>query len=137
MDVSVWEVIYIFFTLLWIDWHGTLVYKYPLIFHYRFLCTLKHKIKNPTHVEGSIAEVYLVEEATKFASYYYPLKMISRWRGVPRNNDGGNTSEQKWIFNFPSRVMGKHWWSTLEGRDKWVVEWYILNNCEEAAEYLK
>ncbi|KAI9119403.1 hypothetical protein K1719_010078 [Acacia pycnantha] len=73
----------------------------------RFLRTLKNKIKNPRYVEGSIAEAYLVEEAAKFASYYYPPEMMSRWRG-----------------------------STLDGRDKRVAEWYILNNCEEAAQYL-
>ncbi|KAI9075436.1 hypothetical protein K1719_042593 [Acacia pycnantha] len=55
----------------------------------RFLRTLKHKIKNPRYVEGSIAEAYLVEEAAKFASYYYPPEMMSRWRGVPRNDDAG------------------------------------------------
>ncbi|KAI9092030.1 hypothetical protein K1719_027965 [Acacia pycnantha] len=59
----------------------------------RFLRTLKHKIKNPRYIEGSIAEAYLVEEAAKFASYYYPLEMMSRWRGVPRNDDAGNLSE--------------------------------------------
>ncbi|KAI9107520.1 hypothetical protein K1719_021557 [Acacia pycnantha] len=47
----------------------------------RFLHTLKCKIKNPRYVEGSIAEAFLVEEATKFASYYYPPEVISRWRG--------------------------------------------------------
>ena len=107
-----------FFTLLLIDRHGTLVYKYPLIFHYRFLRTLKHKIKNPTHVEGSIAEAYLVEEAAKFASYYYPPEMMSRWRGVPRNDDVGDIRDQKSIFNYPGRVVGKRWRSTLDGRDK-------------------
>ncbi|KAI9118810.1 hypothetical protein K1719_010255 [Acacia pycnantha] len=44
----------------------------------RFLRTLKKKIKNPRYIEGSIAEAFLVEEATKFASYYYPPEMISR-----------------------------------------------------------
>ncbi|KAI9080768.1 hypothetical protein K1719_037281 [Acacia pycnantha] len=104
---------------------------------YPFLRILKHKITNPMYVEGSIVEAYLVEEASKFASYYYPPEMISRWRGVPRNDDGGDTSAQKSIFNFPGRVVRKHWRSTLEGRNKQVAEWYILKNCEEAAQYLK
>ncbi|KAI9072426.1 hypothetical protein K1719_045606 [Acacia pycnantha] len=82
----------------------------------RFLRTLKEKIKNPRYVEGSIAEAFLVEEATKFASYYYPLEMISKWRGVPCNDDGSDTSDQISIFNFPGRVVGKHFRSTLEGR---------------------
>ncbi|KAK4267817.1 hypothetical protein QN277_024550 [Acacia crassicarpa] len=102
----------------------------------RFLRTLKQKIKNPTHVEGSIAEAYLVEEAAKFSSYYHPPEMMSRWRRVPRN-DAGDTRDQKSIFNYPGRVVGKHWKSTLDGRDKQVAEWYILNNCEEVAPYLK
>ena len=120
-----------------IDGHGTLVYKYHLIVHCRFLHTLKKKIKNPRYVEGSIAEVYLVEEAIKFVSYYYPPEMISTWRGVPRNDDVGDTRDQKSIFNYPGRVVGKRLRSTLDGSDKQVAEWYILNNCEEAAEYLK
>ncbi|KAI9079266.1 hypothetical protein K1719_038751 [Acacia pycnantha] len=103
----------------------------------RFLRTLKYKIKNPNYVEGSIAEAFLVEEATKFASYYYPPEVISRWRGVPCNDDGGVSSGQISIFNYPGRVVGKHCSSTLEGSDKKVAEWYILNNCEEAAPYLK
>ncbi|KAI9086607.1 hypothetical protein K1719_031468 [Acacia pycnantha] len=102
--------------------HGALVYKFPLIVHCRFLRTLKNNIKNPRYVEGSIAEAFLVEEATKFASYYYPPEMISRWRGVPRNDDGGDTCNQNSIFNFPGRVVGKHWRSTLEERDKQVAE---------------
>ncbi|KAI9078171.1 hypothetical protein K1719_039870 [Acacia pycnantha] len=111
---------------------GSQQYRWMYPFE-RFLRTLKHKIKNPRYVEGSIAEAYLVEEATKFVTYYYPPEMISRWRGVPRNGDGGDTCDQKSIFNFPGRVVGKNWRSTLEGRDKQVAEWYILNNCEEAA----
>ncbi|KAI9125092.1 hypothetical protein K1719_003708 [Acacia pycnantha] len=84
----------------------------------RFLRTLKDKIKNSRYVEGSIAEAFLVEEATKFASYYYPPEMISRWRGVPRNDDGGDTGDQLLIFNFPGQVVGKRFSSTLEGSDK-------------------
>ncbi|KAI9071810.1 hypothetical protein K1719_046229 [Acacia pycnantha] len=103
----------------------------------KFLRTLKNKIKNPRYVEGSITEAYLVEEAAKFASYYYPPEMMSRWRGVPRNDDAGDTRDQKSIFNFPGRVVGKRSRSTLDGRDKRVAEWYILNSCEEAAQYLK
>ncbi|KAI9127300.1 hypothetical protein K1719_001859 [Acacia pycnantha] len=52
----------------------------------RFLRTLKQKIKNPRYVEGSIVEAYLVEEAAKFASYYYPPEMMSRWRGYFSNS---------------------------------------------------
>ncbi|KAI9074035.1 hypothetical protein K1719_043999 [Acacia pycnantha] len=94
----------------------------------RFLRTLKHKIKNPRYVEGSIAEAYLVEEAAKFVSYYYPPEMMSRWIRVPRNDDAGDTKDQKSIFNLRS---------TLNGSDKRVAEWYILNNCEVVAQYLK
>ncbi|KAI9108063.1 hypothetical protein K1719_020936 [Acacia pycnantha] len=85
----------------------------------KFLHTLKNKIKNPRYVEGSIAEAYLVEEAAKFASYNYPPEMMSRWRGVPRNNDAGDTRDQKTIFNFPGRVVGKRSRSTLDGRDNY------------------
>ncbi|KAI9078563.1 hypothetical protein K1719_039501 [Acacia pycnantha] len=112
--------------------------QYRLMYPFeRFLRTLKEKIQNPRYVEGSIAEAFLVEEATKFASYYYPPEMISRWRRTPRKDDGGDTSDQTSIFNFPGRVVGKHFRSTLEGSDKRVAEWYILKSCEEVAPYLK
>ncbi|KAI9083709.1 hypothetical protein K1719_034298 [Acacia pycnantha] len=87
----------------------------------RFLRTLKCKIKNPRYVEGSIAEAFLVEEATKFASYYYPPEVISRWRGylatmmvVYRVVDIN--------IQLSRRVVGKHCSSTLEGIDKKVAE---------------
>ncbi|KAI9078573.1 hypothetical protein K1719_039511 [Acacia pycnantha] len=98
----------------------------------RFLRTLKKKIKNPRYVNGSIAEAFLVEEATKFASYYYPPEMISRWRGVPHNDDGNDTSDQISIFNFLGRIVGKHWRSTLEGSDKKVAECYFSNWVQSA-----
>ncbi|KAI9126810.1 hypothetical protein K1719_002406 [Acacia pycnantha] len=93
----------------------------------RFLRTLKHKIKNSRYIEGSIAEAYLVEEAAKFTSYYYPPEMMSRWRGVPHNDDAGDTRDKKSIFNFPGRVVGKCWRSTLDRRYKRVAECYFSN----------
>ncbi|KAI9072208.1 hypothetical protein K1719_045836 [Acacia pycnantha] len=82
-----------------------------LAYEAKVLRTLKHKIKNPRYVEGSIAEAYLVEEAAKFASYYYPPEMMSRWRGVPRNDDAGDTRDQKSIFNFPGES-----WENVRGQ---------------------
>ncbi|KAI9077235.1 hypothetical protein K1719_040806 [Acacia pycnantha] len=54
--------------------------------------------------------------------------MMSRWRGVPRNDDAGDTRDQKSIFNFPGRVVGKRSRSTLDGRDKRVAECYFSNS---------
>ena len=42
------------------------------IFFFRFLHSLKQKVKNKARVEGSICEAYLVEETSTFASFYYP-----------------------------------------------------------------
>ncbi|KAI9113055.1 hypothetical protein K1719_015987 [Acacia pycnantha] len=88
--------------------------RFPLQLAYEAM----HKIKNPRYVEGSIAEAYLVEEAAKFSPYYYPPETMSRWRGVPRNDDASDTRNQKSIFNFPGRVVGKRSRSTIDGRDK-------------------
>ena len=38
----------------------------------RFLKTLKDKVWNKARVEASICEAYLAEEASTFASYYFP-----------------------------------------------------------------
>ncbi|XP_061365887.1 uncharacterized protein LOC133309167 [Gastrolobium bilobum] len=108
-----------------------------LISIHRFVRTLKMKVSNLRHVEGSIAEAYLVEETGKFASYYYPPEFISTWREVPRNDDGGDTRGQISLFNYPGRFVGRQRASILEGRDKNVAKWYIQNNSPEAAPYIE
>ncbi|KAI9082747.1 hypothetical protein K1719_035321 [Acacia pycnantha] len=78
----------------------------------RFLRTLKCKIKNPRYVEGSIAEAFLVEETTKFGSYYYPPEVISRWRGhtaSPQSQVGEASSSSTPAWGTTDPAMRKLW----------------------------
>ena len=50
---------------------GPVQYRWMYPFE-RFLKTLKDKVGNKARVEASICEAYLTEEATTFASYYFP-----------------------------------------------------------------
>jgi len=42
----------------------------------RFLKTLKDKVKNKAHVEASICQAYLLEEASTLATYYFPAAQL-------------------------------------------------------------
>lgn len=49
----------------------------------RFLHTLKKKVKNKAHEEGSICEAYLLEETSIFCSHYFEAHIHTRNRRVP------------------------------------------------------
>ena len=72
--------------------------------------SLKNKVKNKARVEGSICAVYLVEETSTFASFYYPDQIAMRRTKMPRNvdaNEGSSSSPPISIFNYPRRASGK------------------------------
>ncbi|KAL0395441.1 UNVERIFIED_CONTAM: hypothetical protein Slati_4510300 [Sesamum latifolium] len=72
------------------------------------------KVKNKAHVEASIVEAYLVEEISIFTSQYF---------------------EPQSILNFPGRSSGalkKRW---LSGSEGYIIETYILINCEVVTPY--
>src|SRR3954468_18052941 len=50
---------------------GPVQYRWMYPFE-RFLKTLKDKVGNKARIEASIGKVYLTEEPTTFASYYFP-----------------------------------------------------------------
>lgn len=104
----------------------------------RFIRTLKQKVTNKAHVEGSIAKAYLLEEMSTFASYYYPSDVPSRRTRVPRN-DGEGSSENPplSIFNHPGRSYGKCITSTLNDKEMEAGHLYILLNCPEVVPYIK
>src|SRR4051812_28387779 len=89
---------------------GPIQYRWMYPFE-RFLKTLKDKMGNKARVEASICEAYLTEEATTFASYYFPSVVfqcqISR-RGRIVDHDGSalSNSDQISIFNNPGIARG-------------------------------
>jgi len=105
----------------------------------RFIRTLKNKVTNAAAVEGSICEAYLMEEASTYASYYYPPDVPCRRTKVPRNDDGGQGSSitpPLSIFNYPGRPSGKCTSCILEEREIKAAHLYVLLNCPEMEPFL-
>jgi len=110
------------------------------IFFFRFLHSLKHKVKNKARVEGSICEAYLVEEISTFASFYYPDHVEIRRTRIPRSvdvGDGSSSTPPISIFNYPGKAIGKSITYFLNQRDFEVVQLYVLQNCEEVQPYFE
>lgn len=51
----------------------------------RYSGKLKKTVKNKAHVEMSMANAYLVEEASNFCSYYFEDHVRTKHRRLPQN----------------------------------------------------
>ena len=69
---------------------------------------LKRKVRNKARVEGSICESYIVEEISNFVSLYFESHLQTRRTQVPRNDDGGEASNDNSlsIFRHSYRPFG-------------------------------
>src|SRR4051812_10504506 len=118
---------------------GPVQYRWMYPFE-RFLKTLKYKVKNKAHVEASICQAYLLEEASTLATYYFPAAQLPcRMNRGPHIDDGSNglIGEQISIFNYLGRSRGKNTpiWQSNRGFN--ASKLYILRNCPEVGIYLK
>ena len=59
----------------------------------RYLCRIKSYVRNKSHLEGSIAEGYLVKECLTFCSRYLNNGVETRLNRATRNYDGINGLE--------------------------------------------
>ncbi|KAL0284231.1 UNVERIFIED_CONTAM: hypothetical protein Sangu_2838300 [Sesamum angustifolium] len=60
---------------------GPVQYKWIYAFE-RFLCELKKKVKNKTHIEASVVEAYIVEEISLLTLQYFEPDVQSK-RSMP------------------------------------------------------
>ncbi|KAI3709757.1 hypothetical protein L2E82_39523 [Cichorium intybus] len=105
----------------------------------RLLHELKKDVKNKARVEGSIANAYLVREASIFCSHYFEPSVHTRNRKVPRNDDGGaedDDEEKLAIFTYPGRPYGKLKSRRLNDQEFDAAHSYILVNEEKVQPYL-
>lgn len=109
---------------------GPVHYRWMYPFE-RFLHGLKKKVKNKARVEGSICEAYLLEETSIFCSHYFESHVQSRSRRVPRNDDGGVSSEFPpiSIFNHPGRPQGTSKKRFITDEERTEIQCYVLLNC--------
>ena len=101
---------------------------------------MKKKVKNKARVEGSICNVYLVEEASTFCSHYFESHVITRNRKIPRNDDGGELSANEGnlrIFTYPGRSHGRATIRMLTDCELDAAHGYILLNCEEIQPFVQ
>ncbi|XP_031111768.1 uncharacterized protein LOC116015735 [Ipomoea triloba] len=119
---------------------GPVQYRWMYPFE-RFLNHLKSKMKNKRYVEGSIADAYMLEESTHFASFYFDDDVQSRRTRIGRNlNDGGidpNLPVTLSIFNRPGRSMGMRKTRYLSVEERFAAHQYVLLNCEEVQPILR
>jgi len=106
------------------------------------LNTLKDKVGNKARVEASICEAYLTEEATTFASYYFPsaefpCRISRRGRIDDHDESAISNADQISIFNYPGRLRGVLPSVWLADRDFNAAKLYILQNTDEVQKYLE
>src|SRR4051812_45926824 len=97
-------------------------------------------VKNKAHVEASICQAYLLEEASTLATYYFFAPQLPcRMNRGSRIDDGSNglIGEQISIFNYPSRARGKKKPIWQSDKNFNASRLYIFRNCPEVGAYLK
>lgn len=101
-------------------------------------------MRNKARVEASIANAYLVEEASNFCSYYFEDHIHTKQRSIPRNfmgrddNVNSDNPELLSIFKYAGRPFGKKSSRFLESNEYDAAHLYVLHNCAEVANtYIK
>lgn len=103
----------------------------------RFLHSLKEKVGNKAHPEGSICESYILQETSTFTSYYFESHVQSRRTRVPRNDEGSEDQlvQPISIFNQHGRAAGPQKRKFIVGKEKDAAHLHVLLNCEEVDPY--
>ena len=118
---------------------GPVQYRWMYPFE-RYLRRLKKKITNKYRVDGSIAKAYLLEEAAKFASYYFGGGEPEVPRPIHRNSAQLNINEDQLrlsVFQNYGRTSGKRTICYLDNNEYVVARKYVILNTPEVAPYLE
>lgn len=104
----------------------------------RFLCKLKHYVRNKARPEGSIAEGYLINECLTFCSMYL-TGIETRFNREDRNDNGSSNKDEVVldIFSKSVRPFGDGNYDIIPKNDFDMARWYVLNNCEEVEPFLR
>ncbi|XP_066316172.1 uncharacterized protein [Miscanthus floridulus] len=102
----------------------------------RRLGTLKNFVRNRARPEGSIAEAYMASDTLTFCSRYME-DIDNRF-----NHDDGSDGEMPLpddisVFKHGVTLVGSNRSQYIDDVDLNKLVWYVLNNCEEAEEYLE
>ena len=83
------------------------MWKHFFLKIFKFLNKLKCKVKNTTHVKGSIVELYITTTISKFRSYYLEPHVYFNKTRVSRNDDSDEGFSPLSIFNYLGYVLGE------------------------------
>ncbi|KAL6550291.1 hypothetical protein OROMI_020779 [Orobanche minor] len=102
-----------------------------------YLRKLKNNVKNKNKVEGSIANAYLMEEASSFCSYYFEEHVGTKARNVPHNEDFDEDDREDIIslFRQYGRAFGKKKTRYLTDNEYNAARAYVLLNCDEVSPF--
>jgi hypothetical protein len=104
----------------------------------RCLSKCKQFMWNRARPKGSIAEGYLSVECLTFYSMY--LRGIeTKWTREERNSDEWQVGKSKGLSVFSQRVHPLGAAKFIKPEDKVLSRagWYVLNNCDEIASYIR
>jgi Domain of unknown function (DUF4218) len=97
-------------------------------------------VTNKAHIEGSIAEAYLVEEVSNFCSTYFETHVRINKTCPMRNEVIVNQVDEGALDIFKhkgqpmDRGKGSRYFTDSEQR---TLEFYVLRNCAEVDEYFE
>ncbi|KAL6542379.1 hypothetical protein OROMI_023981 [Orobanche minor] len=97
----------------------------------------ENNVKNKNRVEGSIANAYLMEEASSFCSYYFEEHVGTKARNVPRNEDVDEDDREDIIslFRQSGRAFGRKKTRYLTDKEYNAARAYVLLNCDEVSPF--
>ena len=110
------------------------------MFSFRGIGKLRKKVRNKSRVEGSIAEAYLIDEATNFFSLYFKSNVHSVRNRPPRYDDGAITFQPTCdleMFQHLGRCMSFRGLYDLTTQEYNTAFMYILTNLEEMDDFFK
>ena len=102
----------------------------------RYMKKLKDYVRNKARPEGCIAEGYVAEEALSFCSRY--LRDVQTQFNRPDRNEDAIVEKRKlWVFESKCRPTSAMKVKPLSIKDKFKIEWFVLDSCEEVRDYMK
>ena len=104
----------------------------------RFLGKLKPYVQNKARPEGCIAEAYTFDECLTFCSMYL-FGIETKFNRDERNYDGGKETNNHGLFVFSQSVhpFGASKYDVLTHHEFEMIQWYLLNNCDEVQPFLE
>ncbi|VFR01442.1 unnamed protein product [Cuscuta campestris] len=97
-------------------------------------------VKNKARVEGSIANAYIVREASHFCSHYFEDYVYTRLHSVPRNDEGdvpAAIESNLSIFQSAGRLSGKTKKRRLSDDELKALHHYLMLNSVEIEPFIE